>query len=220
MFKNRLTGIATCAVIVFLLWGGCATAPETPVPEPEAPAPADESAPESTLPDEAIEETSPVVDYSRGDTGPAGGIVFYVDRREEFEWTYLEAAPAGWFDGGEDPRMTWGKMGIEVGASGSAIGTGEANTRAIAQEQEDSAAGMIAELTINGYDDWFLPSLGEIGEMYENLFRRQSGDLSRASYWTSTERTPDRAMSRSFDTAGQISARKQHENHVRPIRSF
>lgn len=197
MKKNGITALATCTVILLLWAGGCATAPDTP-----------------------RTEKTPEVEYARGDTGPAGGIVFYVDRRGEYEWTYLEAAPAGWFDGGEDPLFAWGELGIEVGASESAIGTGAANTNVIANEPGDYAAKVVAERTINGYDDWFLPSLGEIGEMYENLFRRQIGGLSRDAYWTSTERTPDRAMSRNFETAGQISAQKMHENRVRPIRSF
>ena len=197
MKMGRIRGmVALGASLVLVLIAGCAGAPEP------------------------REEVSAVVEYSRGDVGPAGGIVFYVDRSDEHSWTYLEAAPAGWYDGGDDPVVSWGEMGVEVGASGSAVGTGMENTSAIAQQSGDYAAKMVAEAEINGYSDWFLPSLGEIDEMYERLFRRQMGDLAREGYWTSTERNPDRAMIRNFDTAGQISGQKMHENRIRPIRAF
>jgi len=31
--------------------------------------------------------------YNVGDTGPAGGFIFYVDEDNDHGWTYLEAAP-------------------------------------------------------------------------------------------------------------------------------
>ena len=205
MNLTRNYGIVVPAVgLVFFLLAGCAGAPE----QREAVAPAEEPAEPA------------VVEYSRGDVGPAGGIVFYVDRRNEHEWTYLEAAPSGWYGDNGDPLFSWGEMGVETGASGSALGTGSENTAMIAQAPGDYAAKLVGGIEINGYNDWFLPSLEEIGEMYENLFRRQLGDLAREGYWTSTERTQDRAMVRNFDTAGQISAQKMHENRVRPIRAF
>ncbi len=188
--------IALVTGLVVVLIAGCAGAPEP------------------------RQEASAVVEYSPGDVGPAGGIVFYVDRSSAHSWTYLEAAPAGWFDGGDDPVVSWGEMGVEVGASGSAIGTGRENTALIAQQSGEYAAKVVAETEINGYSDWFLPSLGEIDEMYECLFRGEMGDLAREGYWTSTERNPDRAMIRNLDTAGQISGQKMHENRVRPIRAF
>ena len=32
--------------------------------------------------------------YALRDTGPAGGLIFYVDEADEFSWDYLEAAPS------------------------------------------------------------------------------------------------------------------------------
>lgn len=220
MTRNATT-ITTLLAATLLLWG-CATAPEPATPGAAATAPEPTAEPAQEAPaaaPEPAEEPSLVV-YERGDIGPAGGIVFYVDRRNEHEWTYLEAAPAGWHGTDEDPRFLWGEMGVTTGANGSGIGSGSANTALIAEQSGEFAAKIAATLVINGFDDWFLPSLDEIGEMYENLFRRQLGDLARAGYWTSTERTPDRAMVRNFDTAGQISGQKSNENHIRPIRAF
>jgi uncharacterized repeat protein (TIGR02543 family) len=63
--------------------------------------------------------------------GPAGGYVFY-DKGSYGDdgWRYLEAAPYGWYDGGEDPKKDWGAYGYTVNpsATDTIIGTGEANT--------------------------------------------------------------------------------------------
>ncbi len=32
--------------------------------------------------------------YAIGDTGPAGGLIFYIDEAGEYDWTYLEVASA------------------------------------------------------------------------------------------------------------------------------
>lgn len=41
--------------------------------------------------------------YEIGETGPAGGLVFYVDEADEFEWTYMEA----WVDDMDDDYGAW-----------------------------------------------------------------------------------------------------------------
>ena len=63
--------------------------------------------------------------------GPASGLVFYENPKWETDgWHYLEAAPYGWYDGGDDPSMQWGAYGYSVDPSvqSQAVGTGETNT--------------------------------------------------------------------------------------------
>ena len=43
--------------------------------------------------EEEVEEGYVLGDFEIGDVGPAGGLIFYIDEAEEFEWTFLEAAP-------------------------------------------------------------------------------------------------------------------------------
>jgi hypothetical protein len=50
----------------------------------------------------------------------------------------------------------------------------------------NSAAWICNELTVNGFDDWYLPSLDEALYMYNNLYLRGLGDLKTDRYWTST----------------------------------
>jgi hypothetical protein len=91
--------------------------------------------------------------YVIGDPGSAGGIVFYVT---DGGLHGLEVAPID-----QDVGAEWGCFGTLLsGADGIAIGTGAQNTEDIADGC--STAGIVAVLaldfTLNGYDDWFLPS--------------------------------------------------------------
>lgn len=69
--------------------------------------------------------------YAIGDTGPAGGIIFYIDEANEFDWMYLEAAPYGWHNGKDDPLFHWAGRGIATGATSWNIGAGKENTETI-----------------------------------------------------------------------------------------
>ena len=92
---------------------------------------------------------------SIGDTGPAGGIVFYDKGSYSDGWRYLEAAPSGYESYGK-----WGGYGTSVDGTSKGIGTGKANTEAIVKKlgSGDYAAKFCYDLELGGYDDWFLPS--------------------------------------------------------------
>ena len=112
-----------------------------------------------------------------GDTGPAGGKVFYVSDTVidvasgiSTGGIYLEAAPApvdkteyNWCEGGSAPYTT------EIFANGSEVGTGASNTLTIANNCTGGAGYEASHLTVGGYSDWFLPSSGEQIYMYYNM---------------------------------------------------
>jgi hypothetical protein len=50
----------------------------------------------------------------------------------------------------------------------------------------DWAAEVCDALTVNGYADWFLPSMDELHMMYGNLARKGLGDFKAEGYWSST----------------------------------
>jgi hypothetical protein len=79
--------------------------------------------------------------YSLRDTGPAGGLIFYIDGT-----TYYEAAPSD-----QSTSQAWSNVtGTAIGATGTAIGTGQANTTVIINQagHTDSAAKLCNDLTI------------------------------------------------------------------------
>ena len=72
----------------------------------------------------------------------------------------------------QSSNSLWGCAGILTGATGDVIGTGETNTNTIVSAgctTSGSAAELVSNLTLNGYDDWFLPSTDEWAEVYNNL---------------------------------------------------
>jgi hypothetical protein len=218
------TMIAVLGTVIMLIFG-CATTIEEPQQEPsgqQIPQPAQETA-EEPQPTEQQEQQSqePPVSYQVGDQGPAGGYIFYVDSTGQFEWTYLEAAPAGWYGQPEDPTMAWGNPEVPTGAEGREIGQGQTNNLFIfEQDSEVTAASIIAGITIGELSDWFLPSQDELNEIYNQIHRRGRGDFAREAYWTSTETSAERAITQNFSHSGQIAATKTLERRVRPIRAF
>ena len=49
-------------------------------------------------------------------------------------------------------------------------------------QQSDGALGMVLTLEYRGYDDWFLPSEGEL----ELLFKNLPNQYPKVNYWSST----------------------------------
>lgn len=172
---------------------------------------------------------STTVSYSIGDTGPAGGLIFYIDEAEEQDWTYLEAAPNTWNGESLDTTHQWGGYGISVMTSDE-IGDGAANTSAIVSAYggnepynnlDNYAAKVCDDLVIGNYDDWFLPSLATLYQMFLNLHDNNLGDFESGWYWTSSEATDSLARKRDFSSNGsQTYYNKSSEVYVRPVRAF
>jgi hypothetical protein len=77
-----------------------------------------------------------------------------------------------------------------TGATAQALGTGNANTNLIVANQGAGsyAAKLCADLVLNGYSDWYLPSWDELKKIYPNQVA--IGGFSTSStnfYWTSSE---------------------------------
>ncbi|MCL1813807.1 MAG: hypothetical protein FWG29_09855, partial [Treponema sp.] len=113
-----------------------------------------------------------IPEYSIDDTGPGGGKIIYVSTggftvtgTGSFTAHYLEAAPANMAT-----NLKWcshtGVPWCDV-TTGTAIGTGKANTAAIIAAHSgdtvaNNAAKACAEYSNNGKTDWFLPSKDEL----------------------------------------------------------
>ena len=130
---------------------------------------------------------TPIPTYSLRDIGPAGGWIFYDKGSWSDGWRYLEAAPAN------HTSSIWGTYGYNLaGAEGTSLGSGQQNTLdiiagdpAINKAADECASYNIVNNSVN-YDDWFLPSYGELMTMYNNLIQEGVGDFPDDHYWSSS----------------------------------
>jgi len=158
--------------------------------------------------------------YKIGDTGPAGGIIFYDRGFVSDGWRYLEAAPAG-----TDFTAQWGAYEKDVSGTGTTIGSGKRNTQLIVERlkqlgENDRAAQICVGMVINGYKDWFLPSRDELDLMYRNLKQKGLGGFSIFEYWSSSQYSNYRAWFQSFSDGSHYDATKIGTTSVRAVRAF
>jgi hypothetical protein len=113
----------------------------------------------------------------------------------------------------------------DVAGTENGIGSGKNNTEliitALNQKGENgSAAQLCKAYTLNGYNDWFLPSAGELDLMYRNLKQRGLGNFGNY-YWSSSESSNYYAYVQGF-TSGNKSANfgKNNTALVRAVRTF
>lgn len=106
--------------------------------------------------------------YEVGETGPAGGIVFYDKGFYSDGWRYLEYAPSNF------RNVYWGPYGLVIAGTGTEVGAGKKNTELIVKvldrrRDKGLAAQVCRDFTLNGYKDWFLPSKDELNLLYAYL---------------------------------------------------
>jgi uncharacterized repeat protein (TIGR02543 family) len=158
-------------------------------------------------------------DYLIGETGPAGGLVFYDSGNYYQGWRYLEAAPSDQSEG----IVWWNGSNVTTGTAATMIGSGSANTTAIiaAQGTGSYAASLCANLVLGGYDDWFLPSKDELNQMYQNLKVAGRGGFESAIYWSSSGFLDNGAWNENFSNGQQQGGvRYFSSGHVRAVRAF
>ncbi len=115
----------------------------------------------------------------------------------------------------------WGCFPTDLtGAEGTVLGTGNQNTIDIVNGCGDPgiAARICNDLVLNGYNDWYLPSLDELNKLYLN--RAAIGGFASAYYWSSSESGNDAAGAQSFASGAQNSLYKTTTTYVRAVRAF
>ena len=109
---------------------------------------------------------------------------------------------------------------VTTGATGTAVGAGQANTTKIVATQGagNYAAKLCDDLVLNGYSDWFLPSKDELNLLYQQ--RSVVGGFSSYNYWSSTEGINDGESFQSFSNGWQYGTNKYGALYVRAVRGF
>lgn len=117
-----------------------------------------------------------------------GGVIFWLDPADNNSG--LVCAVSNQFYSG-----IWGCEGSSVGTTDTVIGSGATNTAAIESvcTTPGTVVDLIANLNLNGYDDWFLPSTNELSEMYANIgivnatITANGGQVTYQFHWSSSE---------------------------------
>jgi len=125
-------------------------------------------------------------------------------------------------------QVVWGCMGTPIsGADGTAIGTGAQNTLDILSGCTESgiAAKLCADLSLGGYDDWYLPSKDEINELWINaeaVANNGNDFVVNIGYWTSTEISATLAIARDLSDGDIVETGngKTDLYFVRAVRAF
>jgi len=109
---------------------------------------------------------------------------------------------------------------VVTGATGTAIGTGQANTTAIVTKQGAGsyAAQLCNDLTAGGYKDWYLPSKDELDKLYTN--KVAIGGFADFLYWSSSEYLARFAWYQNFNNGNQLKYYKYNSLLVRAVRAF
>jgi hypothetical protein len=154
-----------------------------------------------------------------------GGIVFYVDD------TGLHGLVA---DMQNLEPLTWGCSGTSLdGAGGQAMGTGYQNTLDIVagcSEIPIAASEALDYETVEGHDDWYLPSRDELSEIYNTIGPGgpegdiagfgNSGEGTLNWYWSSSEFGGNDAWSVYFGNGSTGIWNKSVTCRVRVVRAF
>ena len=154
-----------------------------------------------------------------------GGVIFYLDGTGQHGFVCAVSDQDG---------ALWGCYEVLIdGADGTEIGTGAQNTIDIEAgcTTEGTAADLCANLTLNDYSDWFLPSRDELNEMYLNKAAIDATATANDGaafvdyyYWASSEFDKYYAWTQDFTAGGKISQAKVllygATYNVRAVRAF
>ena len=152
--------------------------------------------------------------YAAGDI-VQGGLYTFTDSG----YAYITAATD------QSTSAQWGCQGtlIAEGLTPDAIGQGVINTASIVAGCATAgiSARVANDLVLNGFSDWFLPSLEELGMMWTELASDGLGSFVNQSYWSSTQASATQAYTVDMNNGNPNFHNKSQTNrHTRAMRRF
>ncbi|MBX7227288.1 MAG: DUF1566 domain-containing protein [Chitinophagales bacterium] len=154
--------------------------------------------------------------YAIGEEGPAGGRIFYDKGTFSDGWRYLECNNEDL--NGPEGIAQYGSLLGPFPTTYSQIGYGQLNTTnlinytIIRTNSTDYACFKAADYELNGYTDWYLPTINELKELYKIKNAAQIGNFF---FWSSTNR-----MAFSFIDGTQKERDASNKYSVRAVRQL
>ena len=152
-----------------------------------------------------------------------GGIVFYILQPDDLGYDADNIHGLIAADTDQSDLAAWGCYGTFItGANGREIGTGSENTINILNGCSDTniAASICDNLILNGYDDWFLPSIDELDALYTNLHLKGLGEFVPVEYWSSSAVSSNWGRAQAFNVGFQGLYDRDRLLRVRAVRAF
>ena len=164
----------------------------------------------------------------------AGGNVFYLDKTDKHGLVCADK---------DFGKAIWGGFG-EISSNGKGLNTGLDNTQKIAlrarlqkviikkgffsntyeTKRVNNAASICMDSQIDGYEDWYLPTVYELGLIYSALFKKQETNsvrFKKVSYWSSEETNSSEAKCFNFKTGYvEPNINKETEHNIIAVRKF
>jgi len=157
--------------------------------------------------------------YKVGAVGPGGGVIFFVDGKNQFSsFDFLEAAPTDLSATSPWCSDTSHEIAGLSDPVAYRVGRGLINSSKLLAACTSGAANAAHAFSKNGKRDWFLPSRDELMMMYSNIYNFHT--FVNADYWSSTQDTGTRAITVHFGNGDWYSLSKSLVGRVRPIRAF
>ena len=161
------------------------------------------------------------IEYTIGDPGPAGGIVFHVTNGglNGLEAALVDQGTAPWNCNGTDVTGV-----VDLATSGDLDpNSGAVNTPLIAVQCPGTAtnAAVLAAVYVwpNGQTDGFLPNKEELGLLYDQKASFVGGFAS-LFYWSSSQASANNAWDQDFVNGSQGDGGKDNSLGVRAVRAF
>ena len=166
-----------------------------------------------------------------GYEGPGGGIVFFDAGIQQTWGRYLEFAPSGWYGSTEEPYPDWCDI-IDIDFSNSTndqnlksvigpeIGKGKANTNLMLSSCISGAAVVAHSYYGGEKNDWYLPSMDELNELFKYVKKYDPKGFLPYDYWSSSEAGRTAAWRQGFNIGNQFADRKEPGSLIRPVRAF
>ena len=158
-----------------------------------------------------------------------GGFIFYINEADG-SGMVVSKKNVGSYPDAPAGRDLWTPVPhSELNVTAAVLGTGMSNTSKIVEAvgSDSYAAHSCFTLTAGGFDDWYLPSIDELGYLHQNMQKKGYSNIPSSSntfsFWSSTEVDNQKVKALTIEDNGEpliYDSFKSSAKFVRAVRNF